>query len=264
MRKKLLSLVVLTAMLTAVPMSVSAETIQGSDNWNVSFDGSKMESNFSSAELDETIYSMQPGDTAELQITVTNKHSKDTNWYMSNEILESLEESNSDAQFGAYAYRLSYIAADGTETDLYNSDTVGGEAKDGGEGLHQATNSLEEYFYLDRLASGKSGVVKLDVTLEGETLGNDYQNTLAQTQMTFAAEEASDGGTTTTVSGPSKNIKTVRTGDQSRTMLYISLAALAAGCIILILVLRKFRRDEEEDTVETAERSRRRNRRGDR
>lgn len=263
MKKGMLSLVLSLAVLAAMPMSVSAETMQGSEDWAVTFDGSKMESNFGSSQLDEVIYGMQPGDTAELQITVTNKHSKDTNWYMSNEILRSLEESDSEAHGGAYAYHLTYTAADGTETELYNSDTVGGDETVGGEGLHQATNSLEEYFYLDRLASGKSGVVKLDVTLEGETLGNDYQNTLAQTQMTFAAEEASDGGTTT-VSGPSKNITTVRTGDQSRTMLYISLAALAAGCIVLILVLRKFRRDEEEDSVETAERSRRRNRRGDR
>lgn len=266
MKKRILSLVLTFAMLSAVPMSVSAETLNGSDDWAVSFNGSKMESNFKSADLDEVIYDMQPGDTAEFQVALTNKHSKDTDWYMSNEILQSLEESTSSAEGGAYGYLLTYTSADGTVTELYNSDAVGGEDTSAGEGLHQATNSLEDYFYLDRLASGKSGYVNLSVTLEGETLGNDYQNTLARLQMTFAAEEAPEGETTM-VTGETKHITkiaTVKTGDESNLMLYISLAALAAGLIVLILVLRKFRKDQDEQAVQAEGRSIRRNRRGDR
>ena len=72
---------------------------------------------------------------------------------------------------------------------LYSSETVGGEDTAGGEGLHQATGALEDYFYLGRLESGEEGRVLLTVELEGETQGNDYQDTLARLQMNFAVEE---------------------------------------------------------------------------
>ena len=57
-----------------------------------------------------------------------------------------------------------------------------------GEGLKEATSSLKEYFYLDTLSRNQSGVITLEVALDGETQGNDYQDTLADLQMEFAVE----------------------------------------------------------------------------
>ena len=112
------------------------------------------------------------------------------------------------------------IWAAGGETVLYSSEVVGGEgAKE--EGLHQATNGLEDYFYLGRLSKDEQAMIRLYVQLDGETQGNAYQDTLAKLQMNFAVE----GVTTQTV---------VKTGDQSPIAM-ISMAAL--GCAVVLLVL---------------------------
>lgn len=59
------------------------------------------------------------------------------------------------ANGGAYAYRLAYTNSLGEETVLYSSENVGGEKNtEAGEGLREATDSLDEFFYLDRLEAG--------------------------------------------------------------------------------------------------------------
>lgn len=262
MKKKILSLVLTFAMLSSVPVSVSAETLSGSDDWAVSFDGSRMESNFKSSDLDEVIYDMQPGDTAAFQVVLTNNHSKETDWYMSNDIVASMEDST-DASGGAYEYLLTYTDADSNETVIFSSEMVGGEDTENGEGLHKVSDALGEMFYLSRLKSGTSGTVKLEVKLDGETLGNTYQNKLARLEMQFAAEEAA-GDKIVTTKVPGKDITIVKTGDNTDVTLFVSLMALAAGLVILVLVLRRVRGYQEEQAANAGGRTRRRNRRGDR
>lgn len=264
MKKRILSLVLTFTMLSAVPMSVSAETLSGGDDWAVSFNGSRMVSNFKSSDLDEVIYDMQPGDTAEFQVELRNRHSKDTDWYMSNDIVTSMEDST-EASGGAYEYMLTYTDAEGTETTIFSSDMVGGDDTSNGEGLHKVSDALGEMFYLSRLGSGTSGTVNLEVRLDGETFGNSYQNKLAKLEMQFAAEEAAaDKTVTTTVKKPGKDISIVQTGDNTDISLYLSMAALAAGLVILLLVLFIVRRRQEEQTVNAQRKTRHGGRRRDR
>ena len=83
-----------------------------------------------------------------------------------------------------------YTDSNGVSTDLYSSDTVGGEEAAGGEeGLHEIANTPGEYFYLERLQQGETGRVTLWMRVDGETQGNGYQETLAHLQMNFAVEE---------------------------------------------------------------------------
>lgn len=262
MKKRILSLVLTFTMLSAVPMSASAETLSGGDDWAVSFDGSRMESNFRSSDLDEVINDMQPGDTAEFSVELRNEHSKETDWYMSNDIVISMEDSTK-ASGGAYEYILTYTDADGTETTIFSSDMVGGEDTTNGKGLHKVSDALGEMFYLSRLESGTSGTVNLEVSLDGETLGNSYQNKLAKLEMQFAAEEAAADKTVTT-RVPGKNVSIVQTGDNTDVTLYISLAALAAGLVILLLALRRVRSRQEEQAVNAQGRIRHGGRRRDR
>ena len=189
MKRKMMCLVMAAVMTVGMGTTVSAEDFQGERSWRVEFNGDGVESNFRSSELAEEIYRIQPGDTIELQVGIGNTGSGETDWYMTNEVLQSLEDTQSVAEGGAYGYELVYAAPDGEETVLYSSETVGGEDTAGGEGLHQATGALEDYFYLGRLESGEEGRVLLTVELEGETQGNDYQDTLARLQMNFAVEE---------------------------------------------------------------------------
>ena len=246
MKRKIMCLVMAAAMTVGMSTTVFAEDFQGERSWNVTFNGEGMESNFQSSEMTEEIYRIQPGDTIELQVGVGN--------YMTNEVLQSLEDTQSVAEGGAYAYELTYVDPDGEETVLFSSETVGGESSAGGEGLHQATGSLEDYFYLGRLDSRETGSVHLRVQLDGETQGNDYQDTLARLQMNFAVEEVEantvvEKGEDNVINRVVKKVVTTapKTGDPTQ-MLGLCAAALASGIVLLILavVSMKKRRDDRK------------------
>lgn len=254
MKRKMMCLVMAAVMTVGMGTTVSAEDFQGERSWRVEFNGDGMESNFRSSELAEEIYRIQPGDTIQLQVGIGNTGSGETDWYMTNEVLQSLEDTQSVAEGGAYGYELVYAAPDGEETVLYSSETVGGEDTAGGEGLHQATGALEDYFYLGRLESGEEGRVLLTVELEGETQGNDYQDTLARLQMNFAVEEVEpntvvEQGEDNVINRVVKKVVTTapRTGDPTQ-MLGLCAAALVSGIVLLILavVSMKRRRDDRK------------------
>lgn len=218
MRKKWknISLAAVLTLLLASSVTVFAEDRQGASGWQVSFDGKKLESNFTSGNMTEEVGEMQPGDSVELTVTLKNTFDGNADWYMKNEVLESLEDAG-DAEGGAYDYLLTYTDTKGETTTLYSSEKFGGEGKIGGEGLHGATNSLENYFYLDRMGNGDTGVVKLKVALDGETLVNDYQNTLARLQMDFATEVVSEGQSGNTPSDENDGNGNENEGNESGT-----------------------------------------------
>lgn len=227
-----------------------AEDRQGESGWKVEFDGKKLESNFSTANMDDEIYNMQPGDSVELTISLKNSYDKgEVDWYMKNQVLQTLEDAGSMSG-GAYDYLLTYKDKDGKSTTLYSSEKFGGEGRYNGVGLKGATTTLDDYFYLDRMGKDDTGVVTLKVALDAETLVNDYQNTLARLQMDFATELV-DTTTTGNPSTPGSGRSPVKTGDQTKIMLYIVLT-LAAGLVLLILGIMRLRRDREEEP-ETAD-----------
>lgn len=269
MKKKWLASV-LALLLAVTPITAYAEDFSGGDGWKVSFDGKKMTSTFKNTDIDDKIYEMEPGDTVDFHIQLKNEYKQTTDWYMTNKVLESLEDAQTVAEGGAYSYILTYIKQDGTKETLYSSEEVGGETKNAsGEGLHQATNSLKDYFYLDRLKSGQSGEITLKVKLEGETQGNTYQDTLAKLQMNFAVELEDDSTTPGTPDNPTKTPSkktpsrtTVKTGDNSRVLLY-SVIALIAGLVCagaVVYNVRQNREDAEEVSSKAAKKNTRQRR----
>lgn len=241
MKKKILCLALAAFMAVGTPMTARAEEFVGSKNWNVDFDGNRMNSNFTSAQMTEEILQIQPGDGITLQVNVTNTYENDTDWYMTNEVIQTLEESVNVAEGGAYTYILTYHDGTGAETILYNSEVVGGEEDTTleGEGLHQATNQLEDYFFLDRLEKGESGYVSLYVKLDGETQGNDYQDTLARLQMNFAVEKVEAETVTKTV------IKTVKTGDTAPLLMF-SVLTLVSGVILFVAAAKSLKKKRSQ------------------
>lgn len=228
MKKKILCLAMMVMMVAGTTMTAHAEDFKGSGNWLADFTGEKIESNFTSASIADEILQILPGDTITLEVSIKNSSEDETDWYMTNEVLETLEESKDAAEGGAYTYILTYVGADGAEKVLYSSETVGG---DGTDGLHDTTSSLKDYFFLERLDEGESGTVTLFVGLDGETQGNDYQNTLARLQMNFAVEK---------VAGP----LVVQTGDSSNLMLY-SAIALGSGLLLLVAAVANSKRHKK-------------------
>ncbi len=280
MKKKILGLLLVAGLVASMPMAAYGEKLPGSSKWKVSFTEAKeMESNFKATDLDEVIYGMQPGDTAVLKMNLENENPAATDWYMTNKILYSLEDrsENSETGGGAYTYRLVYTNKDGEKNVLFDSDTVGGEGEsEVGEGLKQATNALDDYLYLDTLATGDKGSLTLRVGLDGETQGNDYQDTLADLQMQFAVElndsppatatPTSRPGTptpvrpgTTVVPGrpttetiPDLGTPTamVQTGDDTEIDKYLLAACISGGFLLILSIygqaVRRKRRREEE------------------
>ena len=173
MRRRIWRLLLAAGLIASMTVTAHAETSYGDPDWAVTFtEDEKMESNFKTADLNDAIYGIQPGDNVILAIQLKNANSATTDWYMTNEVLYSLEDRSRNAatEGGAYTYKLLYTAADGTETTLFDSDEVGGENVNGaGEGLHQATDALSDYFFLDTLKKGQSGKVTLEVALDGSS-----------------------------------------------------------------------------------------------
>lgn len=236
MKKKMIVLAMILTLIAGNVMSVQAEEYIGSKEWRVNFDGNEMQSNFSSDELAEDMTNVQPGDSITFSIGLTNSFADETDWYMTNEVLQTLEESNESAEGGAYTYILMFVNGKGEETVLYSSETVGGEngSEEDEEGLHQATNSLEDYFYLGRFAKDENGAVLLYVEIEGESTGVDYQETLAKLQMNFAVEKVA-----------AKEVFVPKTGDPAQLMLFSGLM-LASGVLVLIFAVLTMKKRREE------------------
>ena len=131
MKKKLLCLVMGLVMLAGSSLTVFAEDYQGRTDLLAEFTGDEIRSNYSRSDFTDEFSQVQPGDSVRMNIAIRNSDDSETDWYMTNEIIETLEDAMSSAEGGAYEYRLSYTDKDGAETVLYDSDTVGGETAAG-------------------------------------------------------------------------------------------------------------------------------------
>lgn len=259
-------------MIFGLVFPVHAETFYGDDSWNVTFTSEKeMVSSFTTADINDVIGGMQPGDNVIITLELKNENPTSTDWYMQNEVLYSLEDRSANSQTGggAYTYRLLYTDKNGTVTTLFDSDTVGGESVDDtinsmGQGLHAATNALKDYFYLDTVHNGEGGRITLEVALDGETQGNHYQDTLADLQMEFAVELRDDlpdrptpdpGDPPEPVDenepgepdnpGGGRGTNVVKTGDESQLPLLTAISGIT-GLVLLIYCIYCFREHKKE------------------
>lgn len=205
----------------------------------------KMVSSFDSSNLAATVSSMEPGDEATFTVDIKNESNISTRWYMSNDVLSSLEDAQAVAENGGYTYILTYTDNDGAVSTIYSSSSIGGEKSTAaGAGLNEATDSLDEFFYLDTLETNEVGKVSLLVALDGESQGNIYQDTLAKLMMNFAVEE--DNGTTITTTTPKVYTSTtrVKTGD---IWSIASGVLLAVGVVLLFAAFFGKRREASKN-----------------
>ena len=190
MKKKVFAFIVVLSLILTLPLAVYADHLSGGSGWTVEFTkDEKLESNFSSSSIADAARGLQPGDDLTVTIRLINSSGKTADWYMLNEIIRSLEDTQTNAAGGAYAYQLTYAPSVGQLVTLYDSETVGGELKGTEpEGLKEVDSALKNYMALETMRSGNSGTVTLKVSLDGETQGNSYQDSLADLRMRFAVE----------------------------------------------------------------------------
>ena len=254
MKKKIWALFLLVGLLASMHVTAYAETAYGGSDWSVVFTNDKrMDSNFKSQDMSDVIYGMQPGDKAVITLSLKNSNSEPTDWYLRNEVLYSLEDrsANSGTSGGAYTYKLVFEGPAGART-LFDSDAIGGENDSpAGAGLHQATRGMEDkdeakqWLFLDSLANGQSGKVTLEVALDGDTQGNDYQDTLADLRMRFAVEMSAAGNRGTTPNAPANPRTMVRTGDETDLTPYILLACASGGVLMAFAAYTQISRSRE-------------------
>ena len=208
MRRYIATLVALA--LAATPQVALADHIEGDTGWYVEYNSAgRMADNYTQKTWADNVGNLQPGDDITLTVELRHSNNNAGDWYLTNEVLKSLEDG--DATGSAYGYKLSYEGPSNSRT-LYESETVGGTGS--AEGLAEATNAMDDYFYLGTLNKGETGKVKVTVSLDGETEGNAYFDTLARLQLKFAVEENS---TTPTERQRTKVENTTENNRQDRT-----------------------------------------------
>ena len=250
MKRKILSIICLLCLICSISsVAAFADSVE-SHVGTVWFDtdGKSMHNDFAKNSLTEALYSrldkLQPGDDATFIVNLRNDYTKGSNWYMTSEIIDSLEEGT--ASGGGYTYQLQYINnTDSSKSRmLYNSEIVGGDPNSGQaqseQGLREVNQAIKEdynrngvsYFYLDNLARGQGGQIVLKIALDGETQGNRYQDRLADLRMNFAVQVQDTTGTTTTTSRGTAP----RTGDENNLLPYY-IAMIISGLLFLYFAL---------------------------
>ena len=256
MTKVLFPAVLALTLVFAMTVSAFAELVPARDDWTVSFtEANKMVSNFKTQDMDDQVSGLQPGDYTDIVLTLKNENKETVDWYMTNKVIKSLEDTRDQEGLagGAYTYILTFKnTTTGEEKILFSSEVVGGDSVSAaGEGLHEATDALDqdstgEYLFLDTFNSGEGGTITLRVGLDGETQGNDYQDTFAELEMKFAVElKETEGGNepkkeTKTKTIVKKRTVVVRTGDETNSVPYL-IAAGISGLVLLLLAVYSLR-----------------------
>ena len=229
----IVALIAALAALLAFPAIAQAESYNGKSGWTVTYDSAgKMVDNYSDSEFADDVRGLQPGDDITFTVTLAHENAKAADWYISNDVIKSLEEGA--AKGSAYEYVLTYVSPSGEKKVLYDSKVVGG---DDSEGLKEATSGLKDFMYLDKLSKGQKATVTLLVTLDGETEQNAYFDTLAQLKMKFAVE--ADTGTPTTTK------PNVRTGDDTDLFPFYVAMAVSGALLMAFAVSAAVRRKRE-------------------
>lgn len=234
MKKNVLAFILILSLLLVMPLSVSADHLTGGSGWTVEFTkDEKLVSNFKSSSIADAVSNLQPGDDITFTIRLINSSGKTIDWYMLNQILKSLED-GTIAAGGAYSYFLMYTPSAGDSVILYDSDTVGGELKGSEpEGLKGVDSALKNYMALETMRTGKTGTVVLRVSLDGETQGNSYQDTIADLRMRFAVEITPLG-------------KIIKTGDESISVSPFYIGMAISGLLFMVLAVDGLRQRKKQ------------------
>lgn len=220
----------ITAVLLFSVCPVMAEVMESNTKSEVVFtaDG-KLRSTFRNSVVDDTISEyLEPGDTAVFTIELRNENADSVDFWMDQRTVDSLEVWGNDAYMtgGGYRYELTYEGPGGSRT-LYSSVNIDGSDFQANTASSMTTKRIDEtsYIFLDTYASGKSGKIVLQISLDGESQGNDYQSTKADVSMDFAVELTGN---------PEGSV--IKTGDTMNALPFF-VAMTAAGLILLLIAL---------------------------
>lgn len=232
------------ALACSLGFSSTAYAETESVSWNVTYSADKqMVSDYNQESVNSALSHMQPGDSFTMNADLMNLSDTGTDWYMTSEAVETLEERMAEAEKagGAYSYEITF-----DNNVVYSSDRVGG---DGGQGFKEIPGVTGKWFYLGTIVSGASGKVQIKMTLDGETQNNIYMNTRGTLNVAFAVEDSTGGTAGQPVpdgDGDGAGSTLPKTMDQVLMVLYIVGIVAALVCTIVSLrSLRKIRKGSD-------------------
>ena len=242
MKKRYLNIVLALAVAFAgfVGFNIDAQAETETVSWDVTYTGSGFESTYSADKAKLT--GVTPGDTISFSVDYINGTSENADFYMSADVLQTLEK-NTDAEGGAYSYTI-YNGTGGSQTAIFDSETVGGDATDV-VGLDQVNGNEGAYFSLGTIPSGSSGKVTIAIVLDGNSQSNSYMSALAELQIKFGAEptsEAEDGETVYKTTTKTNSIINTIINRNKQSIVKSVARVLDDGTVIVII---------DEDTVPT-------------
>ncbi|MBE5911508.1 hypothetical protein [Pseudobutyrivibrio sp.] len=213
MKKKILNMVLALALTMAGLMGTgfSSSASTQTTGWDVTYDGKGITSSYDVSK--STITSVMPGDTVIFNVDYKNTSDKSADFYLSTDIINSLEEKNIDGSAanisgGAYSYELSYTL-NGTTTIIYNSETLGGDNTTV-LGLNQIQGTLKNgegtYFDVGIVPAGGMGTVKIEIALDGNSQDNSYMEKLASLDVRFGVENVEPATTNTVTENKSRTV----------------------------------------------------------
>lgn len=239
----------------------SLPVLAADQNTAISFEGDAEK--FVTAGEGADFTGMMPGEARTVHVTLTNNDSDEMSFYMSGEI----PDGENIADEGSTKTAIYYLTVQlGNET-IFDGE-IGSEenAALGGKssvGLEYWKNDT----LLATLGRGESADVAITVTLDGDSVSDDYQGAEGAISLSFGVSTpvVTDPGTKTVVKNTIKEVKgetktiirrvtetaagAVRTGDTAQIALYAGIAAAAAAVIVVLIVAagKKKKREEHEE-----------------
>ena len=209
------------------------------------------------------VENMLPGDKRSQEIILRNTYSRTVDFFVEVEVIKALEEA-SQASGAGYDFSLTvtqegvnngepqYIYGGSSNEDAW----IGGDK----EGLEDINTVLEQYgekgIKVAALGKGEEAVITLNVSLDGQTGENSYQNVQGTFQFRFHVSyddpeviekqvKGDDQIVTKTVKGADRTIiQRVKTGDT--TVILPLVAAMAVSVLVAAVLIGRKRRKRHE------------------
>ena len=150
----------------------------------------------SDTSLGNVFEGMAAGDERTLAIEVKNENKNTTDFYMSAEAIQSLEEAN---KANGGAYRITLMVNDSV---IYSNNSIGGASSEGtttSKGLYDV-KELKDKLFVATLKTSEKAIVKFTMGLDGEAItnneSNSYSNAVGQFNFEFQAAYDGDKGLT--------------------------------------------------------------------
>lgn len=185
-------------------------------------------------EDDTQFIDMEPAETREAKIRISNNSGYLMDFYINGQILDNIADSPDSDKCAIYRIQL---YKDGENIPFYDGITGSGDYKKYASENNMADTFLTQDVKLATLNNDEDSVIKLVVTLDGLSFNNSYMEKTGKLRLNISATQ---GDNTISQSNPDKIINSenrVQTGDDNNTRLYVGVIILCVGIIAIDTVI---------------------------